>query len=131
MSRITRLVGVSLVTAGAVVAPLGAAGVAVASGGSGVVHRGSCSDGAEWKLKAKHDDGRIEVEWEVDSNRAGQSWSVRLSDNADRFFAGSRTTGGASGSFTVHDTTADMTGHDTIRARSVHGDQVCRGSVTV
>ena len=42
---------------------------AVASGGNDdrVIRTGSCSGSADWKLKAKSDDGRIEVEWEVDS----------------------------------------------------------------
>jgi hypothetical protein len=31
----------------------------------------------------------------------------------------------------VHRLTADRAGGDVIRARSVHGAQVCRGSVTV
>lgn len=32
-------------------------------------------------LKAKRDDGRIEVELGVDSNRAGQTWATRVTDN--------------------------------------------------
>jgi hypothetical protein len=131
MIRIKQLVGVGLVAAGSIVAPLGVGGVAHASGGADVIERGSCTGGAEWKLKAKHDDGRIEVEWEVDSNKVGQTWSVRLRDNGDRFFAGSRTTKAPSGSFTVHALTSNRAGDDVIRARSVHGEQVCRGTVTL
>ena len=44
--------------------------------------------GATWKLKAKTDDGRLEVELEVDSNRVGQSWSVRLKDNGVLVWSG-------------------------------------------
>jgi len=43
-------------------------------GGGAVQDRGSCHGGGTFKLQAKHDDGRIEVEYEVDSNRAGQVW---------------------------------------------------------
>ena len=39
--------------------------------GTEVRKSGTCSQGATWKLKAKTDDGRIEVEFEVDSNRVG------------------------------------------------------------
>ena len=56
---------------------------ATASGGNDdrVIRTGSCSGSADWKLKAKTDDGRLEVEWEVDSNQAGQTWRVRVRDN--------------------------------------------------
>src|SRR5690349_14759247 len=53
-----------------------AAGVAVGTavpasashGGGGKERNGSCSQGASWKIKAKADDGAIEVEAEVDTN---------------------------------------------------------------
>jgi len=114
--------------AGGLAAPI-ATGTADAS--SGITHRGSCSGHATWKLTAKHDNGRIEVEWQVDSNRAGQVWSVRLRDNGVLFFSGNRTTQAPSGSFTVRRLTANRAGADVIRARSVHNTQVCAGSVTI
>src|SRR3954447_26612700 len=47
-------------------------------GGDGrVVKTGSCTDGSRWKLKVKNDDGRLEVEGEVDSNTSGQTWAGR------------------------------------------------------
>jgi hypothetical protein len=104
---------------------------AAASGGDAVRSSGSCGGAVTWKLKAKHDNGRIEVEFEVDSNRVGQTWKVRLRDNGELFFAGERTTQAPSGSFEVHKRTADRAGSDAIRARAVHGDRVCVGSVTV
>ena len=100
-------------------------------GGDAVRANGGCSGSAVWKLKAKADNGALEVEFEVDSNVTGQVWKVRLKDNGERFFAGKRTTAGASGSFSVHQTTANRAGSDVIRARAVHGDQVCRGTLTV
>ena len=51
-----------------------------ASGGDAIIRTGSCSGSADWKLKAKHDNGRIEAEWEIDSNRSGQTWRVRIRD---------------------------------------------------
>lgn len=92
---------------------------------------GSCGGNVVWKLKAKHDDGRLEVEFEVDSNRIGQTWTVRLRDNGELFFAGQRTTQAPSGSFEVVKRTADRVGADVIRARAVYGEKVCAGSVTV
>lgn len=48
-----------------------------------VIHRGGCSDSSDWKLKASPEDGRIEVEGEVDSNVKGQTW--RWSHSAQRW----------------------------------------------
>jgi hypothetical protein len=113
-------------------ATMATAGPASARGGADrVLAHGQCSGHATWKLKAKPDDSRVEVEFEVDSNRAGQSWTVRLRDNGDRFFAGTRTTKGPSGSFSVTKFTANRAGDDVIRARAVHNEQVCHGSVTL
>jgi hypothetical protein len=113
--------------------PLMVAVPALAKGGGDAVREsGACSNGSTtWELKAKPDSGVIEVEFEVDSNRVGQTWKVRLRDNGTRFFAGTRETAGASGSFTVHKNAADYAGTDVIAARAVHGSQVCHGSVTV
>jgi hypothetical protein len=108
-----------------------AAPAAIAKGGDATIKTGSCSGTADWKLKAKHDNGRIEVEFEVDSNRVGQTWHVRLKDNGDRFFRGARVTKAPSGSFTVRRNTDNRVGSDRIVGRAVHGDQVCRGVVTV
>ena len=94
--RIHRLLAVLL----AVFALAVATAVPASAGGDReVIRRGSCSGGTDWKYKAKADDGRIEVEYEVDQNRSGDRWRVKLWHDGNRFFRGTRTTGGASGSF--------------------------------
>jgi hypothetical protein len=131
-SRTTSAAGVLAVATVMAVVPVASAHAASARhGGDTVRSNGGCSGSAVWKLKAKHDNSNVEVEYEVDSNRSGQTWTVRLKDNGERFFAGKLTTAGASGSFTVHKLTADRTGDDVIRARATHGNQVCHGKVTV
>ena len=101
-----------------------AMGTAQAKGTAAVVKQGACSGGgAHYTLKAQHDNGLIEVEWQVDANKVGQKWSVRLRDNGALFFSGTRTTQAPSGSFTVNRTTANRAGGDVIRARSVHGSR--------
>ena len=97
-----------------------------------IIRTGSCSGSADWKLKAKRDDGRLEVEWEVDSNRSGQTWRVRIFDNGDRVVATRRTTQPPSGSFEVERHIANRPGSDRIVARSRHlaSGQVCRGALT-
>ena len=135
MNRTSRTTLATLTAAAA----LGASGVAVlgtvpaqASGGSDyrVIRTGSCSGNAVWKLKAKADDGRIEVEFEVDSNRTGQVWDVRLRRNGNLVFSGKRTTQGASGSFSLERRISNSAGDDLVVGRATHGSQVCRGQVT-
>jgi hypothetical protein len=125
----------SITTAVAVAAmtvPLAFAGPALAKGGSTAVRStGSCSGGGVFELKAKHDDGRIEAEYEVDTNRAGQAWHVRLTDNGASVFSGTATTVAPSGSFTVRRLIANRTGADTIRATATFGTRSCGGSVTL
>jgi hypothetical protein len=104
---------------------------AQASGGGGVEARGTCGVGVTWKLKAKHDNGRIEVEYEVDSNRVGQLWTVGLTDNNVGVFSGQRRTLAPSGSFTVRVLTTDRSGADVIRSRAAFGGRVCSGAVSV
>jgi predicted mannosyl-3-phosphoglycerate phosphatase (HAD superfamily) len=119
---------------------LGAGALAVAApahaqggGDQGVERQGSCSAGAQWKLKAKHDDGRIETEFEVDSNRVGQRWVVRIADNGVLVFRGARLTHVPSGSFTVERRIANRRGADHIRAvaRQPRTGQRCVGTVTL
>ena len=104
---ITLVVSASLVT---VAAP------AQAKGGD-VVRRGSCSGAIHWKLKVGRDDGRLEVEGEVDSNHAGQTWRWRLVHNGSTSARGARTTKAPSGSFEVHRRMVNAAGTDTVRLR--------------
>jgi hypothetical protein len=111
-------------------APVLIATPASAKGGSPAVEsRGACIGGGSWKLKAKHDDRRIDVEYEVDTNRPGQLWQVVLTDNGVRIFAGARRTAAPSGSFTVAVRPADRAGVDTIRAHATLGSRSCGGTV--
>ena len=104
-----------------------------ASGGSDVRSSGNCTIGATWKLKAKPDNGRLSIELEVDSNRVGQTWSVRLTDNLNQVFTGTRKTLAPSGSFTVSILRPNLAGTDTIRARAVNAanGSVCAGRVVL
>lgn len=108
--------------------------VAPAKNNPGVMRTGVCSGlGASWKLKAKHDDGRVETEFEVDQNRNGRRWNVVIRRNGVVVFRGSRITRPPSGSFSVNRRIANAAGRDRIvaTARSVVGGGVCRGVVTV
>jgi len=117
----------------AALAALFGAASAPAKGGNEVIKSGSCSGTANWKLKAKHDNGGIETEFEVDQNLVGKRWKVVIRQNGVKRFEGIRTTKAPSGSFTVHRLLDDKAGSDRIvaKARALATDQTCRGALTV
>ena len=94
-----------------------------------VVKTGSCSDGADWKLKVKNNDNRLEVEGEVDSNQTGQDWTWKIKDNGVVAAKGSSTTGGRSGSFSVERKIANNAGTDQVTFRATHAGEVCTGTI--
>ena len=107
-------------------------GVEAAHAGNGEVRRSAaCSDGSHVKLKAKPDDGRLEVEGEVDSNVNGQSWAWRLRHNGAGAGHGTRQTSGASGSFSIHRRVGNAAGDDTLRFRATHAGEVCVISLSI
>jgi hypothetical protein len=124
----TRFLGVLGATAMLLTAMAGP----VAANDSDVIKTGSCSGSSDWKLKVGLDDGRIDMEFEVDQNRVGKTWSVRLKDNGDVFWQGERVTQAPSGSFEVSKRTANRAGDDRIVARAVNvnSGEVCRGVIT-
>ena len=97
-----------------------------------VVKRGNCSARADWKLKASPENGRIEAEGEVDSNKVGQTWSWKIRHNGSLSAKGTRTTKASSGSFTVRRVLVNVKGPDNIgfRARNLKSGEVCRGALT-
>lgn len=96
-----------------------------------VIRRGSCSERSDWKLKASPEDGRIEVEGEVDSNRNGQVWRWVLRRNGKVVDRGRATTQPPSGSFEVERRTRNGAGTDRFRFRAVNtgNGEVCVGRV--
>lgn len=97
-----------------------------------IIQRGSCSAQSDWKLKLSPENGRIEVEFEVDQNRVGRTWNVRLKHDGAVFWRGQRTTQAPSGSFEVRRVTSNDAGPDRIAARAVNpvSGEVCRGAAT-
>jgi hypothetical protein len=125
MNRITRLTTVALLAAIALPAPAFA-------NDADVIRRGSCTGASDWKVKASPENGRIEVEAEVDSNINGQDWRWRLVHNGSVTARGTATTSGPSGSFEVRRVVVNLAGADDLRfrARNPKSDEVCRGGVT-
>lgn len=86
----------------AVAATTGLAAVPVASAKDGDLRiTGRCTGGTTSKLKLSEEDGRVEVEFEVDQNRNGVRWAVVIRRNGVVIRRVSRVTGGRSGSFEV------------------------------
>lgn len=81
---------------------------------------GSCSGATDWKLKLGPRSGAIETEFEVDSNRVGQRWTVTITDNGVRVFTGARTTTAPSGSFSVERRIPNRAGRDNVVARATN-----------
>jgi hypothetical protein len=126
--RAAAAVAVPAITLAALAAPAGASG-----GGDDRVERtGSCSGRTDWKIKAKSDDGRIEVEAEIDSNRIGQTWRWRFKHNGVVFSTGTSTTKAPSGSFQVERRPANLPGTDRFVFRAVNprSGEVCRATIS-
>ena len=120
---------VALATA-TLASPLLGAGTAQAAGND-VRKSRACSEGSTVKLKAKPDNGRLEVEAEVDSNVNGQSWSWRLQRNGSLVAQGTNQTKAPSGSFSIHRRIGNPAGVDTLRFRATHAGEVCVVSLRV
>jgi len=97
-----------------------------------VIRVGQCSGASDWKLKLSPEDGRLEVEFEVDQNRVGERWRVRLKGDGNVFFRGMRTTQAPSGSFEVNRVISNRPGRDRVsaRARNLASGEVCNGAAT-
>lgn len=122
----TRILAGALLTAAVAVPALPAA-----ANENDVIRKGSCSGRTDWKVKASPEDGRIEVEGEIDSNRNGQTWRWRLLHNGSLSDRGTRTTKGPSGSFEVRRVVVDLRGTDKLvfRATNRASGETCRGVV--
>ena len=96
-----------------------------------VERRGRCSNGVSWKIKAKPDDGRLEVEAEIDTSRSGQNWAWVLKHNGSVSDRGTSTTRGSSGSFDVERRAIDFGGIDTFRFRATRKGAVCVAQVSL
>jgi hypothetical protein len=91
-----------------------------------VLVAGSCTGATSSKLKLSEENGRIEVEFEVDQNRNGVRWRVSLSRNGTRIARLVRTTRPPSGSFEARTLARNGAGAEVIRGRAVSpSGEVC------
>jgi hypothetical protein len=93
---------------------------------------GSCGAGATSKLKLKSRDGGIELEFDVDHNRAGTQWRVAIVHERRVAWRGTVRTSGSSGSLSVERRLPDLLGSDTVTARAWGPAGVtCRATATL
>lgn len=116
----------------ALLAALSVASTASAKGGGQSVS-GTCTAASTSTLKAKSDDGRLEVEFEVDSNVVRQSWKVVLKDNGSTFLKKTLKTKAPSGSFEARGRPVDRAGTDAIEATATNGatGESCTATLSV
>jgi hypothetical protein len=91
-----------------------------------VLRRGTCTGPSTSKITLSEEDGRIEVEFEVDQNRNGVRWNVALLQNGSRIARMTRVTRGPSGSFEARKVAPNTAGTDSFRARASRASgEVC------
>jgi hypothetical protein len=82
-------------------AVLAVAPVASAKNGDGVRVSGVCMHKSTSNLKLSGEDGKVEVEFQVDQNRNGVPWKVSLRRNGSIVTSTTATTRSPSGSFSL------------------------------
>jgi hypothetical protein len=122
---------ITLIAALAVASLMTVAGP-VSANDADLIARGRCTGASHWKLKLSPEDGRIEVEFEVDQNRNNRLWKVKIAQDGSIVWRGSRYTRAPSGSFEVRRVLRNTAGSDRIAARAtnVRTGEVCRGVLT-
>jgi hypothetical protein len=125
MSKHTMLIGV--ISGLAVIAP-----AAAFAGNDDVRRPGTCTKNSSAKIKLSPENGRIEVEFEVDQNRNRVTWRVAFRRNGGLAARTRATTRAPSGSFEVRRVLGNSAGPDTIVARAKSpSDEVCTARATI
>jgi hypothetical protein len=96
-----------------------------------VRRRGDCELGSEWRLRVRRETpSTLRVRYVLDTDRAGETWSVFLSMNGSSLFTGTRTTA-SEGYIRIQRYPRDGDGDDTIKGSAnnrVTGES-CSGSL--
>jgi hypothetical protein len=97
------------------------------------VRTGHCSGAADWEIEVYHEDGRVEVEFEVDHSRSGATWRWTMKNDGTVFAHGKAKIKAHRDSFSASRLTANGPRHDhiVVRAVNVATGQVCRATATI
>ena len=124
MNRMMGAIAASTIGAALLLAP------AAAAKDGDVRVAGTCTQATSSKLKLSEEDGRIEVEFEVDQNRNGVRWTVVLFRNGTQVARRVRITRGPSGSFEARFVTGNSQGVDRFVARAMRAGERCSASAS-
>jgi hypothetical protein len=96
-----------------------------------VARHGSCSRQADWKLKVAPENGRLQVEFEVEHATPSAHWQVRIKENGSRLLSIGKVVR-ADGSFDVKHRANNTSGPDRFVARATNASsgESCVGTVT-
>jgi hypothetical protein len=97
-----------------------------------MITRGVCTDGSLWKMEAiRAPQGRVEVEFEVESFVPGETWDVTMWQNETSFFTGQRVTRGSDGEFWIERVRINRPGNDLFEAVAVNllTGEACEGEL--
>jgi hypothetical protein len=92
---------------------------------------GTCTKASSAKLKLSPDDGRIEVEFEVDQNRVGRTWVVVLRQNGAVIRRLTKVTRAPSGSFEARVLTRNRAGADRFVASASRSGETCSARAAI
>jgi hypothetical protein len=94
---------------------------------------GTCTLSSAAKIKLSPENGRVEVEFEVDENRVGSRWGVTLKRNGTTVRSRSAVTRAPSGSFEVRAVIAPGSPRTRVTAvaRRAATGEVCRATATL
>lgn len=117
--------------AGAVVATAAAAPTVVPAREVERELRGRGAAGTQWEFNVEKEGKRIDVDLDVESQRAGQRWDVRLYHNGHRVTKVVRTTDGE-GEFDLDRNRPNKKGKDTLRFKATSSSgEVLTGKVRI
>jgi hypothetical protein len=103
----------------------------VAGAKDGDIRRvGTCTKSSSSKIKLSEENGRIEVEFEVDQNRNGVRWNVRIAQNGRQVARMTRVTRGPSGSFEARIVAGNRAGADRFVATATRRGETCSARAT-
>jgi hypothetical protein len=95
-----------------------------------ILATGSCTARSTSKLKLSEENGRIEVEFEVDQNRNGVRWAVAIRQSGQVARRLVRVTRGPSGSFEARAVLPNRPGGDRISATGTRRGERCSAAAT-
>jgi hypothetical protein len=132
-ARLRILVVLALAAGSLAVAPSGRADDGPGKDDRVEVRReGRCSAASRWKLRLRAEDGRIRVEFEVDTRRNGASWAVVLLHERRLVSSVRLRTEPPSGSLELRRSVGDWFGTDAIVARATGPSlETCRAAVMI